>query len=125
MRPVARFPLMAIGMFALLTGMWAGLLRLGWNWPTPRPTFGLVHGPLMISGFLGTLIGLERAVALGRRWAYAVPLLTALGAIALLVGAPHWVAPLLMTSASAVLVAVFAVVIWQQTALCRRVPRPA
>ncbi len=117
MRPVARFPLMAIGMFALLTGMWAGLLRLGWNWPTPRPTFGLVHGPLMVSGFLGTLIGLERAVALGRRWAYAVPLLTALGAIALLVGAPHWVAPLLMTSASAVLVAVFAVVIWQQTTL--------
>jgi hypothetical protein len=117
MRPVARFPLMAIGMFALLTGMWAGLLRLGWNWPTPRPTFGLVHGPLMISGFLGTLIGLERAVALGHHWSYAVPLLTALGAIALLVGAPHWVAPLLMTSASAVLVAVFAVVIWQQTTL--------
>ena len=117
MRPVTRFPLMALGMFALLTGMWAGLLRLGWNWPTPRPTFGLVHGPLMISGFLGTLIGLERAVALGRRWSYAAPLFTALGAVALLAGAPHWVAPLLMTSASAVLVAVFAVVIWQQTAL--------
>jgi hypothetical protein len=114
---VARFPLMAMGMLALLAGMWAGLLRLGWNWPTPRPTFGLVHGPLMISGFVGTLIGLERAVALKRRWAYAAPLFTALGAIALLAGAPHWVAPLLMTSASAVLIAVFAVVIWQQPAL--------
>jgi len=117
MRPLARFPLMAMGMLALLTGMWAGLLRLGWNWPTPRPTFGLVHGPLMVAGFIGTLIGLERAVALGRRWSYAAPLLTALGAVALLLGAPHWLAPLLMTSASAVLVAVFAVVIWQQTAL--------
>lgn len=117
MRPVTRVPLMVLGMVALLTGMWAGLLRLGWNWPTPRPTFGLVHGPLMISGFLGTLIGLERAVALERRWAYAAPLLTGMGAVALLVGAPHWVAPLLMTSASAVLAAVFAVVIWQQTAL--------
>lgn len=117
MRPVTRFPLMVLGMVALLTGMWAGLLRLGWDWPTPRPTFGLVHGPLMISGFIGTLIGLERAVALRRRWAYAAPLLTALGAVALLAGAPHWVAPLLITGASAVLVGVFAVVIWQQTAL--------
>lgn len=108
---------MAMGMLALLAGMWAGLLRLGWIWPTPRPTFGLVHGPLMISGFVGTLIGLERAVALKRRWAYAAPLFTTLGAILLLAGAPHWAAPLLMTSASAVLIAVFAVVIWRQTAL--------
>jgi hypothetical protein len=27
----------------------------------------------MVVGFLGTLIGLERAVALQRWWAYAVP----------------------------------------------------
>ena len=116
-RPLARFPLMAVGMLALLTGMWAGLLRLGWAWPTPRPTFGLTHGPLMISGFIGTLIGLERAVALGRRWAYAAPLLTAIGAVTLLVGAPHWLAPLLIAAASGVLVSVFAVLIWRQTAL--------
>ena len=85
-RKPLRFPLMALGMLALLTGMWAGLLRLGWNWPTPRPTFGLAHGPLMISGFLGTLIGVERAVALGRSWAFAAPALTALGAGALIAG---------------------------------------
>jgi hypothetical protein len=108
---------MALGMVALLTGMWAGLLRLGWNWPTPRPTFGLAHGPLMISGFIGTLIGLERAVALARPWAYAAPLLTALGAVALLAGAPHWVTPLAMTAASLVLIGIFAVILWQHTAL--------
>jgi hypothetical protein len=117
MRPIARFPLMAMGMVALLTGLWAGLLRLGWSWPTPRPAFGMVHGPLMISGFVGTLIGLERAVALGCRWSFAGPLLTAFGAVALLVGAPHGVAPLLITSASGVLIAVFAVVVWRQAAL--------
>ena len=117
MRPVARFPLMALGMLALLTGMWAGLLRLGWNWPAPRPSFGLTHGPLMISGFIGTLIGLERAVALGRRWAFAAPILAAVGALALLAGAPHWVAPLAITGASLVLAGIFAVILWQQTAL--------
>lgn len=108
---------MAMGMLSLLVGVWAGLMRLGWGLPAPRPTFGLVHGPLMISGFIGTLVGLERAVALGRPWAYVAPLLTALGAAALLLGAPHWVAPLLMTSAGGVLTAIFAVMIRQQTEL--------
>jgi hypothetical protein len=42
----------------------------------------------MISGCLGTLISLERAVAIGRWWAYAAPAVSAVGAVALLVGAP-------------------------------------
>jgi len=40
----------------------------------------------MINGFLGTLIGLERAVALGKQWAYGAPLLAALGTLLLLAG---------------------------------------
>ncbi|MBG0830117.1 hypothetical protein HS041_20330 [Planomonospora sp. ID67723] len=39
------------------------------------------HGPLMALGFLGTLLCLERAVALRRRWGYAAPVLSALGAL--------------------------------------------
>jgi hypothetical protein len=42
----------------------------------------------MISGLFGTLISLERAVALARGWAYAAPALSALGTLALLLGAP-------------------------------------
>jgi hypothetical protein len=42
----------------------------------------------MISGLFGTLISLERAVALARGWAYAAPALSALGTLALLFGAP-------------------------------------
>ncbi|MFQ5931418.1 MAG: hypothetical protein ACE5MM_03320 [Nitrospiraceae bacterium] len=38
----------------------------------------------MIGGFLGTLIGLERAVALGWRWAYCAPLFAAVGGLTLL-----------------------------------------
>src|SRR3990172_5362887 len=33
-----RFPLMALGMVALLAALWGGLLRLGWDWPIVRPT---------------------------------------------------------------------------------------
>jgi hypothetical protein len=85
-RQFIRFPLLAIAMTALLAGLWAGLLRLGWDWPRLRPGLPLAHGPLMVSGFLGTLITLERAVALGRRWTYLAPLLTGAGTLALMAG---------------------------------------
>lgn len=57
-----RLPLMAVVLFALLAALWGGLLRLGWRWPALRPVLPVAHGPLMVSGFLGTLIGLERAL---------------------------------------------------------------
>ena len=79
-RPL-RVACMMIGMIALLTGLWAGLLRLGWPWPPLRSTLPGHHGPLMVSGFLGTLIGLERAVELGSRWTYVTPLSTAVGVL--------------------------------------------
>jgi hypothetical protein len=62
----------------------------------------LVHGPLMICGFLGTLICLERAVALASRspWSFAVPLINAAGAIVLLVARDAVAAKLLLTAGS-------------------------
>ncbi len=74
----------------LLAGLWAGLLRLGLVLPAILPTGAGQHGPLMVSGFLGTLIALERAVALGAltpmRWPYAAPVLSGLGALVILLG---------------------------------------
>jgi hypothetical protein len=53
----------------------------------PAPAAGIAwHGVLMASAFFGTLIALERAVALGRLWAYAAPAASAAGGIALLAG---------------------------------------
>ena len=50
-----------------------------------------VHGALMVGGFFGTVIGLERAVALGMRWPYAAPMLSGFAAVALIIGAaPIW-----------------------------------
>jgi hypothetical protein len=79
-----RYPLLAFSLLLLLTAIWAGELRLGWRWPILLPSLPISHGPLMVSGFLGTLIGLERAVALRVRWAYLGPLATAVGGIMLL-----------------------------------------
>ncbi|MBI2847317.1 MAG: hypothetical protein HYX82_05485 [Chloroflexi bacterium] len=107
--------LMVLGMLALLAGLWTGLARLGWTLPPLR--LQAYHGPLLVSGFLGTLIGVERAVALGRRWPYAAPLLTGLGALAVLVGLPKPVGPILMTLGSLGLVAIFILIIRIQRAL--------
>lgn len=71
---------------ALLGGLGSGLARLGWRMDSQSQNWILIHGPLMISGFLGTLICLERAVALASRyrWSIVVPAITALGTITLL-----------------------------------------
>ena len=83
-----RAPLMILAALALLAGLWAGLIRLGWQLPSLALQLPAQHGPLMVSGFLGTLISLERAVALsqnqnGRRLYYLSPLLAGLGAVTL------------------------------------------
>ncbi|MFN8442361.1 MAG: hypothetical protein U0175_16420 [Caldilineaceae bacterium] len=97
----ARIPMLLLAILGLLAAMWAGLLRLGWDWPVLQPTLPMAHGPLMVGGFLGTVIGLERAVGLGKRWAYAAPILTALGAVTLAIGASNQFGALLMTLGSA------------------------
>ncbi len=111
--------LLVSALLALLLAAWAGLLRLGWTLP-PFPV--AEHGPLMISGFLGTVISLERAVALAvsfkrGAWAYAAPLLSALGTAALVPGAPRSLSLGLITLGSLGLVAIFLTLVRRQLAL--------
>ena len=58
--------------------------------PAPITTERLleVHGQLMIVGFLGTLIALERSIALRQAWAYGAPLATGVGALLLVTPLP-------------------------------------
>jgi hypothetical protein len=95
-------------MASLGFGLWGGLVRLPLNLPLPAENANWLtfHGPLMVCGFLGTLIGLERAVGLGRWWTYLAPLLTAIGALALIVGVMDWKGVALLTAGSAVFAAV-------------------
>ncbi len=102
-----RLPFMALAGLSLLAALWAGLFRLGWPLPFLASTVPPNHGPLMVTGFLGTLIGLERAVALKRRWPYGAPLLAGMGGLALLVGLPVHVGHALTAAGSLFLIAIF------------------
>ncbi|MCR6665238.1 MAG: hypothetical protein NVV69_04320 [Methyloversatilis sp.] len=75
-RAVAACALLAA--LALLSGMTGGLARFGLPLPVmPAP----VHGALMLCAFFGTLIALERAVALQRLAGLLAPLLAGVGGV--------------------------------------------
>jgi hypothetical protein len=99
-----RFVPLAVGAIALLSGLAAGLVRIGVPLSEPAPTLAEYHSALMICGFLGTLISLERAVAYGRSWAYGAPAVSALGAVSLLAGQPQ-IAALCFLFASTIMTA--------------------
>jgi len=85
--PPQRVPLLVLGFVALIVGAAAGLSRLGWAMPALAATAAALHGPLMICGFFGVVIALERAVAIGRLWAYLAPAAAGLGTVLELAGA--------------------------------------
>ncbi|ADG74664.1 conserved hypothetical protein [Cellulomonas flavigena DSM 20109] len=73
---------------AMLAGLDAALLLLGLPAPVRLDRWAQVHGPLMVLGFVGTLVVLERAVAVRRRAALAAPAALGLGGLALLTPLP-------------------------------------
>ncbi|MGO1227775.1 multicopper oxidase domain-containing protein [Brachybacterium sp. AOP42-C2-15] len=68
---------------ALMAGLDAALLLLGLPAPITTDRLPVVHGMLLVLGFVGTLIALERATALARWYGFLAPALLGLGAIAL------------------------------------------
>ncbi|HEX6734305.1 MAG TPA: hypothetical protein VF096_05800 [Azonexus sp.] len=102
--PAWRLPLLLLAMASLLTGVFGGLARLG----VAAPEFGQLragsHGALMIAAFFGTVISLERAVALHRFWPYLAPLAAGLGGLAIVAGGPAWLPPLLFSLAGTLFV---------------------
>jgi hypothetical protein len=112
-----RIPLLMAGFVSLAYGIGSGLLRMGWDFPAFSATLTAFHGPLMVCGFLGTVISLERAVAIGRRWAYLGPLLAALGGLAFIAGLPWLLGAALITTASAILCLASAHIFFRQRAM--------
>lgn len=114
------FPFAALllvpALLLMLDGLWAGLQRMGWALPHLHPGLAALHGPLMLAGFLGTLISLERAVALHVKWFYLAPLASATGTIALVTGIGGALGIVLITFASAMLVVMMLVVVRKQPA---------
>jgi len=106
-----RFPLLAMGMISLITGIWIGVQRIGWSLPIPDVNWVFIHGPLMICGFLGTVIGLERAVAQNKLFFFLGPLFTGLGAILMLASANPSLSIIFILFGSIVLIINFIVVL--------------
>lgn len=111
-RVVLHLPLLALIVAAMAIGILAGLGRLGVSVPSYALDRAAMHGPLLAAGVFGTLIALERAVAMrtvtGRQWTWAdvSPVLAGAGTMALLVGGATTVAVGLLTGGATVLLAV-------------------
>ncbi|MDF2575396.1 MAG: copper oxidase [Agromyces sp.] len=69
----------------LLAGLDAALLLLGLPAPITSGRLSQVHGMVLVLGFVGTLVALERATALGRWIGFAAPALLGAGAVLLVV----------------------------------------
>lgn len=87
-----------LALLSLLLGILTGWLRLGWD--VPLSLAAGEHGLLMMGGFFGTLISLERAVVVKSRWALLVPLVQVLGVPALLLNQFTWAIWLFMAGAA-------------------------
>ena len=116
LRPAQRVPLLMLGFVALFTGVLAGLARLAWPVPDLAAQAAALHGPLMVCGFFGVVISLERAVALARLWAYLGPLAAGSGTMLALLGWAPWGAWLYLGGAL-VLLAASLHVWWRQRAM--------
>ena len=97
----------------MLAGVDAGLLLLGLPAPVTTEALPRVHGMLLTLGFVGTVIALERAVALRHRAGYLSPAALGLGGLALLSPAPIAVGQALLVLGSAGLLGIYAA-LWRR-----------
>ena len=111
-----RTALIALAGVSLLTGLNAGLVRLGVWAPFGSARVGDLHGPVMVLGFMGTLISLERAQALRNPLAYLAPGLLGAGSLALIAGAPPLLGKLLLLDGALAFTGV-AVALWLRAPL--------
>ncbi len=111
-RIALHLPLLAVIVAAMVVGIMAGLARLGIEVPTLAMDRAGLHGPILVAGVFGTLIALERAVALRTvmarnwTWADAAPVLGGAGTMVLLVSGATVPAVALLTAGAVVLVTV-------------------
>ncbi len=111
-RIALHLPLLMVIVAAMAIGILAGLARLGIEMPALATERVMLHGPILAAGVFGTLIALERSVAmrtvLGRDWTWAdlAPVLGGAGTIVLLIQGATAPAVGLLAAGAAVLVAI-------------------
>jgi len=125
-REQVKRPLLILSLSILLAAIWAGWIRIGWGWPVLVARLPVSHGPLMVSGFLGSLIAVERVVALEMvlpwsDWRKAVlyvgPVFSLAGGFLLLGEKTAVYGPTFMVIGSFVLVLIFGLIVKLHPAL--------
>jgi hypothetical protein len=79
-----RIPFVMMALLCLLLGLWTGLNRIGWNFGTLPANAH--HGAIMVGGFLGTLISLEKIIPLKKKILFVLPAASAMSALCLALG---------------------------------------
>jgi len=108
----ARVLFLVPGGIALLAGLAAGLSLLGFA-AFAVGRLPQVHGPLLVFGFVATVVSVERAVALRRLIAFAAPALLGVGGILLLTPAPLPVGKTVLLAGTVAFVLLY-VAIWRR-----------
>ena len=81
-----RLAILLFAMLCLLSGLWSGLNRIGWD--IAILPISPHHGAIMVGGFLGTLIALEKIIPLKKKSLYLIPVLNALSVVFFFSGQP-------------------------------------
>jgi hypothetical protein len=99
-----RLPIVFFALLCLLSGLWSGLHRIGWD----INSFPLAphHGAIMVGGFLGTLISFEKIIPLKKKGLYVIPIFSALSLVFFFFGQPK-IAMCVLVVASTALSLVF------------------
>ena len=91
---LARLPFILLAILCLLTGLWTGLSRIGWDiYISPASAH---HGAIMVGGFLGTLIALEKIIPLKKPALFAIPLISAFSVVLFILNQPFFATCLLI-----------------------------
>ncbi len=118
-RSLVRLPMLLV-VLLLTSGLYGGLIRLGWDLPIIQTQLPGLHGVLMIAGVFGTVIAVERAVAFHTnsqtKWtlaAFIPPFFSAVGTVLLFTEAVD-IGKMLLVLSGLGLVVVYAAVIHRQ-----------
>jgi hypothetical protein len=106
-----RFFFLLLAFANLMVGMLAGLGRLGWSVPVPEAYAH--HGAIMVGGFLGSLIALEKVIPLKKPLFFIGPLLSAASIVVFIAGYFH-AAVIMLIGAGVVFMLVYSLYLRQQ-----------
>jgi hypothetical protein len=110
----ARALLLVPGGLALLIGLNSALTLLDLPAPVTTTRLGEVHGVLLVLGFVGTVVALERAVAAGTTLGYLAPAALGVGGVLLATPAPPSLANALLLVGAAGLLGLY-VPLWRRS----------